>query len=290
MENIKRFKFENHKCPTSQFDLLELEVAFAKEEYQPLLTKLHLVEFYLIVLITDGEGIHTIDFNEYRYQKGTVLTIRKDQIHKYHINPSTRGYMIFFTEQFVTSAFDEKESQKLVQVFNELLSSPKIQLSASELTDISTMMERLKTEYFDTQDEYTFSILRSELQIMMTKLARNKNKTHPITTTHRYINEFITFQTLVENKVTESSKVSYYAKEMGYSVKTLNTITKSILNKSAKAFIDEIYIKQIKRLLLNTQYPIKEIAYQTGFEEISNFYKYFKKHIQLTPEQFRATS
>lgn len=146
------------------------------------------------------------------------------------------------------------------------------------------MIERIKTEYFLTQGDYTFNIIRSELQILIAKLARNKNKQNPIKTTSKYLNEFIQFQTLVEKNVTQNAKVSYYAKEMGFSTKTLNTITQHTLSKSAKSFIDEIYIKQIKRLLLNTQHPIKEIAYQTGFEETTNLYKYFKKHIQLTPE------
>ena len=34
----------------------------------------------------------------------------------------------------------------------------------------------------------------------------------------------------------------------------------------------------------------KEIAYKSGFEEIPNFYKYFKRQTQLTPEQFRNNS
>ena len=77
---------------------------------------------------------------------------------------------------------------------------------------------------------------------------------------------------------------------MSVSTKTLNTITKSIVNKSAKAFVDEISTKQIKRLLINTKLSIKEIAYQSGFEETTNFYKYFKRQTQVTPEQFRLAN
>ena len=67
-----------------------------------------------------------------------------------------------------------------------------------------------------------------------------------------------------------------------------NTVTKSIVNKSTKQFIDEINTKLIKRLLINTKLSVKEIAYQSGFEETTNFYKYFKRQTQTTPEQFRA--
>ena len=101
--------------------------------------------------------------------------------------------------------------------------------------------------------------------------------------------EFVAFQDLVENNSFQTTKVQYFADKMNISTKTLNTITKSIVHKTAKQFIDEICTKQIKRLLINTKLSIKEIAYQSGFEETTNFYKYFKRQTQTTPEQFRTT-
>jgi len=74
---------------------------------------------------------------------------------------------------------------------------------------------------------------------------------------------------------------------MGISAKTANNITRSILNKSAKAFIDEECITQIKRMLLNTPLSVKEIAYEVGFEEPTHLYKFFKRQVGETPEQFR---
>ena len=106
----------------------------------------------------------------------------------------------------------------------------------------------------------------------------------------KYLSEFIQFQNLVEKQVKTHKKVHNYAKIMGISTKTLNTVSRSIVHKSAKEFIDDICTKQIKRLLINTELSIKEIAYAMGFEESTNFYKYFKRQTQLTPEQFRSST
>ena len=93
---------------------------------------------------------------------------------------------------------------------------------------------------------------------------------------------------MVENNAAQITKVQEYAFAMGLSSKTLNTVTKSIIHKTAKEFIDEIRTKKIKRILNNTKLSIKEIAYQSGFEETTNFYKHFKRQTQTTPEQFRS--
>ncbi len=73
------------------------------------------------------------------------------------------------------------------------------------------------------------------------------------------------------------------------STKKLNRIVQEIMHQPAKAYINEILIIEMKRLLMNTNFSIKEIAYKTGFEDPTNFVKYFKKSTQKTPIEFRKS-
>ena len=59
------------------------------------------------------------------------------------------------------------------------------------------------------------------------------------------------------------------------------------MNKPVKEYIHEQLIMEIKRFLMNTDLSIKEIAYKTGFDEPTNFVKYFKKNTSSTPSAFR---
>ena len=43
----------------------------------------------------------------------------------------------------------------------------------------------------------------------------------------------------------------------------------------------------MKRLLRGTTIPSKNIAYDMGFDEPTNMVKYFKKHVDMTPNAFR---
>ncbi|MEM6806491.1 MAG: helix-turn-helix transcriptional regulator [Bacteroidota bacterium] len=284
----QRIRFHNFNNPQSRFDLLKVEELFRREtpDHNPEL--LHKVDFFLILLLTEGEGIHSIDFTDHPYQQGSLFTIRKDQIHHFTKTPEAKGYMLLFTDDFLLRYLDKSEVQKSFQLFNELIGSPKIQLSEEELGEILGIVERMGKEYFQLNDSFSSDVIRSELHILITKLYRIKSQKNQMIQGKKYLDEFIRFQELVEEKVTQTNRVQDYADMMGLSSKTLTNISKSILNKTAKEFIDEINIKQIKRLLINTPHSVKEIAYASGFEETTNFYKYFKRHVQLTPEQFRA--
>ncbi len=122
---------------------------------------------------------------------------------------------------------------------------------------------------------------------LVSKLHRIKSIKNQINFNRKYLPEFVKLQKLIEEHAPQNSKVMDYARMMGKSTKTLNNITQTIINKTAKEFIDEICAVQIKRILINTDLSIKEIAFELGFEETTNFYKYFKRQTQLTPEQFR---
>lgn len=289
-ENPIHIQFHNTQNPTAGFDMLRIESLFDRDDMDHNPAELHLVEFYLIVLIEEGEGKHTIDFTEYDCKKGSLITVRKDQIHKFHKNDSIRGTILLFTDDFLVSYLEKLEALKSLQLFNELLGVPKIQLSDDALSEVLGLVQRLKKEYFATNDDYSLGIIRSELHILIAKLFRIKSNENHIIHSRKYLSEFIEFQNLVEANANKFNKVKDYAKMLGVSTKTLNNITQHIINKTAKEFVDDICTKQIKRLLINTDLPIKEIAYSSGFEETTNFYKYFKRQTALTPEQFRNST
>lgn len=286
MKNIKHVKFYNVRKPNSNFDFLKLE-ALLSRKFEHDITQIHKIEFYHILIITQGEGYHTIDFMDYKYKKGTILTIRKDQIHKFFRATSVKGYLLLFTEDFISSHFSKLEALKTKQLFNELLSRPKIEMTMSDFDNIVTLIKQIESEYNEFNDEFSVGIIRSALHMLIIKLFRIKAKSKEILIQKKYLDEFLIFQKLVERHCFDTKKVIDYANKMNCSTKTLNNVVRSMLNKPAKAVIDEIVITQIKRLLINTPLSIKEIAYTSGFAEPTNMYRYFKKYTNTSPEAFR---
>ncbi|MBI0400047.1 helix-turn-helix transcriptional regulator [Cyclobacterium marinum] len=50
--------------------------------------------------------------------------------------------------------------------------------------------------------------------------------------------------------------------------------------------MDDFIILQAKRNLINSTTNSAELAYKLGFEDPTNFTKYFKKNTGLTPKSF----
>ncbi|MEC3905437.1 helix-turn-helix domain-containing protein [Tamlana sp. 2201CG12-4] len=286
-EKIQQIEF-NNKRKNSEFDFINLKDLFSRKDISHSLYDFQRINFYMLLFFTNGHGQHTIDFTDYTYCKGTVLSIRKDQIHKFFKTDGT-GYLLLFTDDFLIQFFERSEVLKSLQLFNELITSPKVQLNNNEFLEFSGLIEAIAQEYLSFKDDHSMSIIRSLLHILFRKMLRIKSKNHQVLSDKKYLREFIQFQQLVEHQCFQTKKVADYGKQLGVSTKTLNNITNHIVHKSAKNFINEIVITQIKRLLVNTNLSIKEIAFSSGFEDSSNLFKFFKKYTQQTPEGFRLS-
>lgn len=82
--------------------------------------------------------------------------------------------------------------------------------------------------------------------------------------------------------------VSYYADKLCYSPKYLSRIVKQIRGKNALSIINEHAVECIKYELKYSSKSIKEIALDLDFPNLSFFTKYTKKHLGMTPTQFRS--
>ncbi len=290
MKKTQRIAFQNAVHPISSFDLVRLEDLYTRKYEGHSVEDIHRVDFFLLLFVTEGTGYHMVDFQKHPLRKGTLVTIRKDQVHRFFKSSNVTGHLILFTDEFLISYLEKLETQKSMQLFNELLFDPVVHFTEGQYDEINGNVSRMGEEYYEVFDEYSLGIIRSELHILLSKLYRIKSRSSgsKVLEGKKYLSEFISFQNLVEQQVFETRRVGDYAQKMLVSTKTLNNITKSLIQKTAKEFIDEICIKQIKRLLINTTLTVTEIAYSTGFDETTNFYKYFKRHVGKTPEQFRG--
>jgi len=78
-----------------------------------------------------------------------------------------------------------------------------------------------------------------------------------------------------------------FAEQLSVHVNHLNRSLKEITGKTTSQLIAERVSQEARILLKRTNWNISEIAYSLGFEELSHFINFFKKHFGQTPKAFR---
>jgi len=247
----------------------------------------HRIRFYAILFILEGEGKHFIDFKSYDYQKGSIIFIAKDQVQAFQNNDNRNAFFLLFSENFIERGSMSSNLMQELSLYNYHLYSPVINLEKEQMVVFKNLVNRIKDEYDAPDDNLTAEIIQSSLKIFLGLSERVRKKNQSTLPVSKYQIEFNQFQNLLNEHIFKSRQVQFYANKMNISTKKLNRITQELMNKPVKTYINDTLILEIKRLLLNTSLSIKEISYKTGFEDPTNFVKYFKKYTELTPIDFR---
>lgn len=196
-----------------------------------------------------------------------------------HISISETGAeftAILFNREFYCIHTDDKEVSCNGLLFFGSDVTPLISLDENEIATLNYLLDTLKVE-FDTVDvnqEEMLRILLKRLIIRCTRVARKQWFHHtPSSVDVDTIRQFIIH---VEENYKTLHKVSDYAAIMNKSPKTITNMFSLFFDKTPLQIIHERIILEAKRQLLYTDKSLKQISYETGFEDPAQFSKLFK--------------
>lgn len=132
-------------------------------------------------------------------------------------------------------------------------------------------------------------MLRLQLTALMLRLMGLQEAPADSLATSPKDHQYSRFLLLLEEAFTHQHHVAYYADRLGLHPKTLGRLVRSHAGTdcSAKSVIAERIVLEAKRLLAHTSQPVQSIAYSLGFEDPSNFVKFFRKGVGTSPLAFR---
>jgi AraC-like DNA-binding protein len=81
--------------------------------------------------------------------------------------------------------------------------------------------------------------------------------------------------------------VEFYAERQSVTTRHLSSVVKSITGKSASEIIALIVMNEAKVLLNSSEKPVSEVSSILGFSDQYSFSHFFKKHLEVSPTQYR---
>ncbi len=91
----------------------------------------------------------------------------------------------------------------------------------------------------------------------------------------------------IELNYHQSISLREVARAVGYSSAYLTDLVRRLSGKTVNTWIFERRIVEAGNLLLETDYPIKEIALKLGYQDISYFHRQFRDYYKHTPRNWR---
>ena len=280
IENIIFSRFVNQALPFEYISIRELYERCDKSAYD--LSNPHRIQFHALIVIHKGKGKHIVDFKEIPLFPGTILPLTKEQVHSFEKPLRVSGYVISFEEHFITQNLSEQKLFHFLQLFH----NPSILIGEENITELNPFLDLLQSIHQNSNANLKSELINSVFMGLLFQIKRLSVYQHKVFESQRF-KDFIEFKQLLTKAYHKSHNARDYANQLSVSYKYLNDICKEISNKTAKSFIDSWLLLEIKRNISEKKYTSQEIAFKMGFQEPSNFNRFFKKFTGITPKQFQ---
>lgn len=258
-------------------------------EVHPNLHAAHRHSFFHIVLFTEGGGKHTIDFEQFPVQAGQVYFMVPGQVHSWAFEGQTDGYVINFSAGIFNGFLKDLQFLEAFTFFRGIAADSVIRLSGDNLQQAISCFELMLREVAEPAGFSTEMICAQLLSLFITVSREPQALQQAAKPLHHHV-VLQHFYKLVEQQYTEQKMPKDYARLLYITPNHLNALCRDLTGQSAGTIIRNRVLLEAKRLLVNAQLSIAEIAYQLNFKDNSYFTRFFKKYTGQTPEAFRKSS
>ena len=233
----------------------------------------HRHSFFHLVFFTEGGGKHTIDFNHFHLYPNQIYFMVPGQVHAWNFEGKVDGFIVNFTKDFFQYFLNVSE---YITSFSFFKGSPKDSvLNMSQETGNVLIQKFTDILAQSTQNKvYKYDLIRVQLLEIFMLIAQNNdqaNQNRQRTMPNTIVQSF---QELIEKNYIDLRKPGEYAKLLAVTPNHLNALTKEHLGMQAGEVIRDRIILEAKRLLVNVDLSVSQIAYKLQFSDSSYFTKF----------------
>lgn len=276
----------NIKGERREFIAMKLQHVLQLEDNYTM-THMQKNDFFQLILITKGTGLHYIDLQTYEVKAGDIIFLNTWQHYRWNYDTSIQGYILSFTPSFITQFVSDHLFIHDLPFFNRFTKHNVLELDDELKTIIRTAIERMLTAY-ETEDGEFINLIRTYLLEVLLLCKKEVEQTSFANFNSTKNKELIkSFESLIDKHFYEYRFPKEYAKVLHISPNYLNALCQKIKQKSAGDMIRDRILRECKRLLIHTDLSASEIAYQLNFKDNSYFSRFFKKHMGIGPDEYR---
>jgi AraC-like DNA-binding protein len=274
---IPRFGFKGPAGSEIGFEALDVDEV-RRRMPEAALKRVHRLEFHTLTLFTTGTGRRTVDFVDHDCGPGTVFWVRPGQVQRHDPGGRLRGLVLMFAAEFPPTF--SGSGRLLPGWYGRTI----WQLDGAEIDSVAPLFVQLRTE-FDRAGA-SAEILQLLLAALLLTLDRLPDPgRRPDPSPYREI--FLRFREELEHSYATTRRAEDYADRLGYSVKTLSRASQDSTGHPIKHVIDDRVALEAKRLLAHTDEATSTIGRRLGFDEPTNFGKFFRRWSGTTPTNYR---
>ncbi|MBF6328306.1 helix-turn-helix domain-containing protein [Nocardia transvalensis] len=239
--------------------------------------------FHTLITVRSGRLRHIVDVVDHTLGPDDWLWVRPGQVHQF--TPDlyrADGLILYFSASYLDTA------TVAAALADEPIHQRPVRPASSDRLALHATSDLLRAEYqrkTALPDAVRVELARHLLTTIVLRLAHLQDVDHPVRAGG---DAFHRFRRAVEQNYMHTHRVADYARELGYSTRTLTRAALAATGHGAKTYIDDRVLLEAKRLLVHTDLPAAAIGARVGLPDPTAFNRFFRQRTGTTPAAFRT--
>ncbi|MBV8326880.1 AraC family transcriptional regulator [Chryseobacterium sp.] len=229
-----------------------------------------------------------VDFNHHQTKKPSLFFITNQQLTIQ--KGKEESELLYYNRDFYCIQIHDKEVACDGLLFHNVFEIPFVELDHEETLLIKNLFQNIKNE-LEWQDSSAEEMIRTYVKQLIIRATRKWKKQNLdndlIKISGSELDIFRDFSRYLEIHFREKHHVADYADMLHVAPKTLTHKFKNLQLDSPNQLIINRILLEAKRLLFYTDKPVKEIAYDLGYEDPAYFNRLFTHKTGSTPASFK---
>ncbi len=249
----------------------------------------HRVDFCHLIAVTEGALTHVVDFVPIPCATGSWVVVKPGQVHAFDFESHWDGWLVVFRPEALPTSLKSRAFGGSEDFFSALPTKlmPATDEQSVALSIISQMADSA-AKCSDPVDGNRLMCAALFYLLVRIELFVKDGTSKLIDANHATHIRFVRFKKMVEEKLRTQHHIHDYAAHLGCSEKSLNRAVLTVAGVTAKTYLMQRIALEAKRLLVHTTQSIGAIGADLGFDEATNFVKFFKREAGMLPTAFRS--
>lgn len=241
----------------------------------------------IVLLVQSGCAVVSVNSRRWALRRGDVLILFYDDV------AVVNERSALFSAQFVALDYRHIEDTVCKMAASDFwylhyYESPVYRASAEEWRLLDGWWRQM--EWFGRREDTAQrdSLLASGFHVFLSAaeatVAEKPSKPLPDTRSRRLV---VDFYKLLARHCKQHRDVAFYADALCITTTYLYKVCRKVLGFSPKAEIDQLTVFEIKSYLAHTDLPIKRIAEELHFDDVSYMCRYFRRLTGTSPADYR---
>jgi AraC-like DNA-binding protein len=242
-------------------------------------------DFYKLALIIKGSGYLEADNLQINLREHQLILIPPNILHRFQDdkhNPLTLVMSCFYEEIFADNRFGEEGFATFRNIFQPL--KPFYVGDNFNRVEVMNKYRRMLFEQIHRKQNANTVVWCQllDLLVFLTRTYQESIKLKPDYANSKKFNEILNY---LENNFYKEIKVETLASMANMSYRRFTEYFKKATNQTLVEYVLNLRVEYAKRLLIETENVIYS-AFEAGFNDVTHFYRVFKKSTGTSPKQF----